>query len=176
MSHPHVGVFHLPSCSWELGGGGLCTGAQGRKAAFPQRGRSLLSKHYGDFPGGPVVETLPSSSQGAGLILVGELKCHIPQGVAKNFKDKQSTLDTSFPLWSLRQTNSTSRTVLESVPSSPKPRPWPRTSSALVWTVGASQPPSPASPLTSSNPLQGRAGSTYALKGGWTPLVTNEYI
>ena len=36
-----------------------------------------------DFPGDPVVKTLPFPAGGAGLI-PGELRTHMPWGVAKN--------------------------------------------------------------------------------------------
>ena len=36
-----------------------------------------VSNHR-DFPGGPVVRTLPSSAGGAGSTLVGKLRSHIP--------------------------------------------------------------------------------------------------
>ena len=33
-----------------------------------------------DFPGGPVVKTLPSIAEGVGSIPVGELRSHMPWG------------------------------------------------------------------------------------------------
>ena len=35
---------------------------------------------FRDLPGGPVVKTLPSSAEGAGSVLVGELRSYMPHG------------------------------------------------------------------------------------------------
>ena len=43
-----------------------------------------------DFPGGSVVQTLPSSAEGRESILVGELRSHMPSG-QKN-KTKPETI------------------------------------------------------------------------------------
>ena len=45
---------------------------------------------FQDLPGGPVVKTLPSSTEGAGSVLVGELRSYMPHGQKKqNTKQKQ---------------------------------------------------------------------------------------
>ena len=44
-------------------------------------GTSVFSvRKWGDFPGGPVVKTLPSDAGGAGLIAGVELRSHMPRG------------------------------------------------------------------------------------------------
>jgi len=43
----------------------------------------LKNRMSRDFPGDPVVKTLPFPAGGAGLI-PGELRTHMPWGVAKN--------------------------------------------------------------------------------------------
>ena len=43
-----------------------------------------------DFPGGPVVKTLPSNAGGAGSVPGRELRSHIPRGQKKN-KPKHKT-------------------------------------------------------------------------------------
>ena len=40
--------------------------------------------HYRDFSDGPVVKILHSQSRGTGLIPVGELRSHMPQGAKIN--------------------------------------------------------------------------------------------
>ena len=40
---------------------------------------SIFKKPFRDFPGGPVVENPPSNAGDVGLILVGELRSHMPK-------------------------------------------------------------------------------------------------
>ena len=174
MSHPHFGVFHFPSCSWEEG---VCAHEhQAGRLLSPREEGVCCPKHSRDFPGGPVVETLPSNSGAAGLILVGELQCHVPQAVAKKFKNKQSILDSSFPRGHCaRPTRPPEHSWnLSPLHLSHDPGPAHHQLSSGLW-----EPPSTPALLPPSPPpihcKRERAGSIYALKGGRIPFVTNEY-
>ena len=46
----------------------------------PDSGLAYQSTRPGDFPGGPVVKTSPSSARGCSRSLVGELISHMPPG------------------------------------------------------------------------------------------------
>ena len=43
-------------------------------------GQAQVKRQGRDFPGGPVVETLPSNAGGTGSIPVGVLRSHMPHG------------------------------------------------------------------------------------------------
>ena len=45
-----------------------------------------------DFSGGPVVKSSPSNTEGADLILVGELRSHMPQWSKKPKHKTEATL------------------------------------------------------------------------------------
>ena len=47
--------------------------------AQPRGARHSYRKYLWDFPGGPVVKTLPSNAGGRFLSLVGELRSHMPR-------------------------------------------------------------------------------------------------
>lgn len=47
-----------------------------------------------DFPSGPMVKT----TEGVGLIPVGELRSSIPHGTAKNWKKKKKKVTKGLPL------------------------------------------------------------------------------
>ena len=55
-----------------------------------QINRKKSSKSLGDFPGGPMVKTSPSSAGVAGGSLVSKLRSHMPCGQkSQNIKQKQ---------------------------------------------------------------------------------------
>ena len=61
-----------------------------RKRKKDRERSAIKTKAHWDFPGGPVVKTLPSSAGVVGLIPGQGVRCHMPRGQKdQNIKQKQ---------------------------------------------------------------------------------------
>ena len=85
MTHVELWVVSLGSAKRTYQG--LCwTGEPRDGKGFGKAEGTVQERKDWDFPGGPGIKTPPSNTESAVPALMGELRSHMPQSVAKKFK------------------------------------------------------------------------------------------